>query len=373
MIHIFYFSYFSENNPNNITPKIYLFRRKNMSNLYNEKIDTEPLVARELYVSGECVDLAKIPGEHASYFLDQMRLVFSGLGWELGKGVSVRKLKGDSFHPIIFSKEDHQLTVKLNPDMSKVIVALDGKRHIELPVRLENGKILLYKINRLRPPDAFLPEYKVNRLLYWGDLMLFDYIADPLPYNSDEKELVRNITLNVRVGKLVKKFEGCKTKVPYLFRRILLNKYVADKYKGKHNNEMVEDTSEWVVHKHTSESYYAELKDCNELEIETLMKAYQIYLDSPLCSDDFQNSDMAFKFTPEGTDYEISVLFNGKIKRIKVVPPNNRPPTAEEIIEMSEWANRELFDIVEKAAICKKIEETYEPDTDTEIKEVCGL
>lgn len=82
---------------------------------------------------------------------------------------------------------------------------------------------------------------------------------------------------------------------------------------------------------------------------------------------------MLFRFTPKGTDYEISFHFSGKIKRIKVAHPDGRAPTGEEIIEMSDWANRELADIVEKAAICKKIEEMYEPDQETEVTEVCDL
>lgn len=40
---------------------------------------------------------------------------------------------------------------------------------------------------------------------------------------------------------------------------------------------------------------------------------------------------------------------------------------------MSDWANRELADIVEKAAICKKIEELCEQEEEYDIKEVCEL
>ncbi len=149
--------------------------------------------------------------------------------------------------------------------------------------------------------------------------------------------------------------------------------YVRNKYAGSLDTDVMEDTSEWIVNKNTHVSYHAEMKDCNDLIVETLREAYQLYLDSPLGSRDVQDNNMAFKFAPEGTNYEVSLLFSGAIKKIKLVLPEGRVPTADEIIEMSEWANRELSDIVEKAAICKKVEEQYEPDTETETKEVCRL
>ncbi len=155
-------------------------------------IDTAPLITRELYVSGDGVDWSKIPGIHTSYFLHSLaKHVYSGMDWALEEDVIVRKLKGDAFHPVIISKKDaqegdNQLKVWLNEDMSKAILAIDGKRHIELPVRIENGKIIVHGINSLQTDTSF-QENKMNRLLYWGDLKLFDYIADPLHKDSCEE------------------------------------------------------------------------------------------------------------------------------------------------------------------------------------------
>ncbi|MFZ2410633.1 MAG: hypothetical protein WAW23_03595, partial [Candidatus Methanoperedens sp.] len=151
-----------------------------------EAIATTPLITDGLYISGESVDWEAVSGKHTAYFLEQMeRHVYSGMGWVLEDGIAVQKLKGDTFRPIIFSKTDatgiiHKLSIKLNMDESHAIACIDGGRQIELPVRILAGRLVIHGINNLRPPDAFMPENKMNRLLYWGDLKLFDYIADPL-------------------------------------------------------------------------------------------------------------------------------------------------------------------------------------------------
>ncbi len=341
-------------------------------------ISTEPLIAKELYVSGDGVDWSKIPGDHTSYFLNALsRHVYSGMDWVFEKDMVIRKLKGDEHHPLIitgkdFQEGEHRLKIRLSRDMPCLIVEIDGRRRVELPVRMEHGKIMVYGISDIRP-ETFLNEETMNRLLWWGDLKLLDYIANPLNGEDDGAEVMRNITLRINIGRLVKKFTDCKTKVPYGFRKAVLRRYVSDKYQRDLSSEMVEDNADFSIEKSTHVAYHGELKNQADYTIaDTLRAAFQLYLDSPLGPDDMDSS-MAFKFTPEGTNYEISFLFNGTIKRIKVLLPNDQVPTAEQIIELSEWANRELLDIVEKAGICKKIEETYEPDTDTNITEVCSL
>ncbi len=343
-----------------------------------ETIATTPLITDGLYISGESVDWEAISSKHTAYFLEQMaRHVYSGINWALEDGIAVQKLKGDTFHPIIFSKTDaagiiHKLSIKLNKDESHAIACIDGRRQIDLPVRMQDGRLVIHGINNLRPPDAFMPENKMNRLLYWGDLKLFDYIADPLIDGQDEEtELLRNITLSVSVGKLIKRFRMCRTTVPHSFRRALLNKHVHSKYARETVAALVEDTPAWTIERHVSTSYWGELKNKGDTVADTLIEAYQMFLDSPLRSEEVE--DMVFRFMPEGTRYEMAVLFSGKIKRIKFMPEVGKLPTAEEIIEMSHWANRELVDLVDKAAICKKIETTYEPDTESETTEVCGL
>lgn len=334
-----------------------------------DMIDITPLMARELYFSGDSVDWDKIPGAHADYFLRSLaRRSFNGMDWVLSTGVRSEK----AGTTVRFSYLDKKwLTIQLKDDLTSATITLDDGRSIEKPVIEEIGKLRITGMKRFATGNL-LPERTVNRLLYWGDLRLLDYIENPLVASSDQEEILRNISCTINIGKLVKKFSDSQTTIHKEFRRAVLAAEMRKRFTNDLTSEIEEDGTDYTISKYIRTTYELELKKVATPTV-TLMEAFQMFLDSPLSSDRMSRSDMLFKLTPKGTDYEIGFFFSGKIKRIKVVHPDGRAPTGEEIIEMSDWANRELADMVEKAAICKKIEESYEPDQETEITEVCDL
>jgi hypothetical protein len=337
--------------------------------LSRDMVDAAPLIARELYYSGDSVDWDKVPGVHADYLLKSLaKRSFSGMDWTFNTGVHSEK----AGTTVTFSNLDgKKLIIRLRDDLKGVTITLDDGRSIEKPVIEELGKLKIAEMNRFSS-GCTLPERTVNRLLYWGDMRLLDYIENPMHTKSDEEELLRNISCTINIGKLVRRFSDSRVIIQKEFRRALLAAEMRQRFTNDLNTEVIEDCQDYTISKCTCTTYELDLKK-TATPTATLIEAFQMYLDSPLNSDRMSRRDMVFKFTPKDTDYEVSLFFSGKIKRIKVVHPDGRAPTGEEIIEMSDWANRELAGIVEKVAICKKIEESYEPDPESEITEVCDL
>lgn len=334
-----------------------------------DKIDVTPLMARELYSSGDSVDWDKIPGAHTDYFLKSLaRRSLSGIDWVFSTGVHSERIGMIAR----FSYPDKAwLTVQLRDDLKSVVITLNDGRSIEQPVIDEFGKLRITGMRRF-VTDNTLQERTVNRLLYWDDLKLLDYIENPLVAHSDQEEILRNISCTINTGKLVRRFSDSQIITHKELRRAVLTAEMRKRFTDDLASEIIEDGPDYTVSKYTRTTYELQLKKAATPTV-TLREAFQMYLDSPLSSDRMSRSDMLFKLTPKGTDYEIGFFFSGKIKRIKVAHPDGRAPTGEEIIEMSDWFNREFVDIVEKASICKKIEESYEPDQETEITEVCDL
>lgn len=335
-----------------------------------DMIDATPLMARELYYSGESVDWDKIPGAHADYLLRSLaKRSLSGIDWVFSTGVHSERIGMTAR----FSYPDKAwLTVQLRDDLKSVVITLNDGRSIEQPVIDEFGKLKITGMKRFSSGYT-LPERTVNRLLYWGDLKLLDYIENPLHTKSDEEEILRNISCTINIGKLVRKFSDSQVIIHREFRRALLVTEMKRKFSDELHKEEIEDCPDHTISRYTRITYELELKDKASSVTGTLLEVFKMFLESPLNSDRMSKSDMVFKLTPKDTDYEISFFFSGKIKRLKVAHPDGRAPTGEEIIEMSDWFNREFVDIVERASICKKIEESYEPDQETEITEVCDL
>jgi hypothetical protein len=334
-----------------------------------DMIDAAPLIARELYYSGDSVDWDKIPGTHTDYLLRSLaKRSLSGMDWVFNTGVHSEK----AGTTVTFSDQDgKRLVIQLKDDLKAVTITLDDGRSIEKPVIVELGKLKIAEMKRFSSGYT-LQERTVNRLLYWGDLKLLDYIENPMTRNSDGEEILRNISCIISIGKLVKRFSDSQIAIHKEFRRALLTAEMKQRFTNNLNVEVIEDHQDHTISRYTQTTYELGLKDV-ATPTTTLLEAFQMYLDAPLNSDRMSRGDMLFRFTPKGTDYEIGFFLSGKIKRIKVVHPDGRAPTGEEIIEMSDWANKELADIVEKAAICKKIEESYEPEQETEVTEVCDL
>lgn len=211
-------------------------------------------------------------------------------------------------------------------------------------------------------------ESKVNRLLYWGDMKLFDLENDPEINDYNSTEIKRNLTLISDFAKLVKKFPNVIVTIPPRFEMIS-NRIVRDNLGKKYPNVtsdegVIEQTDQYSVTKIIRMQY--EFKTSIKVKKEMSMRElYQAYLDIPASTswinsffDVDDKSNAMFRFTPPDTNYRIGFLFNGQIISIKL----ESDITAENIIKMSHWANTTLSDIVETAKVCKEIEEQEEAE-----------
>lgn len=271
----------------------------------DKPIDMAPIIARRLYTTGHEIDWDKLPSEHTMLLLQSLaRYQLSDLSWAFKEDVKIEKTKDR----ITFSDGENELRIELDLGSPRAIVTLNGRTPLGFPVRVEDGHVSIQRVNRSQPPSPQMSEKQANRLVYWGDLKLFDYISNPRATSQDEEELLRNITLSVSTGKLVKKFGDAAVIIPTAFKHALLNEKVKETYNDSTTQETVEDAAEWEIVKTTRISYRGRLKPNASGQTVTLMDAFKEYLDSSLSSRSYSiRSDLLnFEFTPPGTNYEIS-------------------------------------------------------------------
>jgi hypothetical protein len=219
----------------------------------------------------------------------------------------------------------------------------------------------------VRQPEE-IDKHKINRLLNWGGIKLYDLETDPIQDNYDGTEKMRNLTLISDFAKLVKKFPDVIVTMPPRYATIL-NRILQDNLGKKYPNAIsdegvIEQASDYSVTKIIKTQY--EFKSWIKVKKEMPMhELYVDYLNIPASASwinsffDVDNkSDAMFRFTAPDTNYRIGFLFNGQIVSIKL----ESDITADNIIEMSCWANSNLGDIVDTAKVCKEIEEQEEAE-----------
>jgi hypothetical protein len=217
-----------------------------------------------------------------------------------------------------------------------------------------------------------IDEHKINRLLYWDDMVLYDLENDPITDDYDGTEKMRNLTLISDFSKIVKMFPDVIVTIPYQYRTLqcrIIQKSLELKYKNTTSEDIiVEQNDEYSVTKSTRVQY--EIRATPKIKKEILMRdLYREYLDFPVSTsfinsvfDTESKSNSLFRFTIPGTKYHIGFLLNGQIISIKL----ESDITAENIIEMSRYFNSALQDIIETSKVCKEIEQQEEEHEERE-------
>ncbi len=172
-------------------------------------------------------------------------------------------------------------------------------------------------ITPLIAQELYVPEYKserndptlnigtINRLLYWGDLVLFNYRTHPKA--SGGYEQMRNITLTVKIVNLVKKYPDAIVKIPTSFLKESIKKEVFYKQTPTTSEKVLEETSTYKITEKHSTSYIFELKSSGLVYRMPLAEVYKQYLESGLSTNEIRYIDshedqMKFSFKDELPD-----------------------------------------------------------------------
>lgn len=225
-----------------------------------------------------------------------------------------------------------------------------------------------------------------NQILYWKNLILFDFKENPEQYDSWENsgtELSRTISLKINTGKLTKKFGDCLVTIPPSHIKLLWGNPPKIRDYDEHTISETEEGN-WIVKKVIKTYFTAEAKAI-ELPPQILLKdIFQHYVESNLSLDSLKRKQIehparyGYEMKIPGTDYVLKFFITGSIYSISVVKdnPQENPVSISDILKMNHWASIELKDMVERASICRKVEREYEPDdeiTETEIAYDCTI
>lgn len=240
--------------------------------------------------------------------------------------------------------------------------------------RLYNGRYSYYYIG------------SANQLLYWKDLILFDFKKNPQQYDSWDNsgsELSRTISLNINMGKLTKKFGDCLVTIPPSHIKLLWGNPPKIR---EYDEQEISETEEgnWIIKKLIITRFRAEAKAIELPPQIPLKDIFQHYVESNLSLDSLKREQIkhpsryGYEMKIPGTDYVMKFFITGSIYSISVVKdnPQENPVSISDILKMNHWASIELKDMVERASICRKVEREYEPDDDpmeTEIAYDCQI
>lgn len=226
----------------------------------------------------------------------------------------------------------------------------------------------------------------VNQILYWKNLILFDFKENPQQYDSWDNsgtELNRTISLKINMGKLTKKFGDCLVTIPPLHIKLLWGNPPKIR---EYDEQEVSKTEEgnWIIQKFTK-TYFRATAKAIELPPQIPLKdIFQHYVESNLSLDSLKLNQIEhparyrYEMKIPGTDYVLKFFITGSIYSISVVKdnPQENPVSISDILKMNHWASIELKDMVERASICRKVERECEPDdeiTETEIAYECKI
>ncbi|MFA4870869.1 MAG: hypothetical protein WC623_21910 [Pedobacter sp.] len=220
-------------------------------------------------------------------------------------------------------------------------------------------------------PHDTISTHQANRLIYFGDIKLFDY--DKYPEPEDGYEKLRNLTLHSVFSKIVKKYPDVIVHLPIEWCRlheVISKRNLRNRFQDSYSNkETIEKTDEYEVDKYTATRYEFKIKEIKRIFDIPMRQLYQNYLDLPIPISDMWQSKIIFHFNVPDKPYRIGFTLDGKIVSIKrQLIPSLPELTAKDIICMSDWANKEFADIVTDAKICKIVEreeEPEEPETNT--------
>ena len=223
----------------------------------------------------------------------------------------------------------------------------------------------------------------VNQLLYWKDLILFDFKENPEQQDSwstSGTELSRTISLKINLGKLTRKFGDCLVTIPPSHTKLLRGN--PPKVNG-YDEQVVSETEvdNWIIKKITETRTSIIVKDITLPPQMPLKDVFRHYVESNLCLNSLRREQIEhpsqYKYEMEipGTDYVLKFFITGSIYSISVKDTQENPASIPDILKMNHWASIELKDIVERASICRKVERNYEPDyePETEITYDCKV
>ena len=226
----------------------------------------------------------------------------------------------------------------------------------------------------------------VNQLLYWKNLILFDFKENQeqhASWHNSGNELSRTISLKISMGKLTRKFGDCLVTIPPSHIQLLRGTppNIRD-----YDEQVISETEvgNWIIKKVTKTYTTATAKDITLPAQIPLKDVFRHYIESNMSLDLFKRQQIerphrySYKMEIPGTDYVLKFFITGSIYSISVIEvnPQEYPVSFPDILKMNHWASIELKDIVEKASICRKVEREYEPDDEpmgTEITYDCKI
>ena len=225
-----------------------------------------------------------------------------------------------------------------------------------------------------------------NQILYWKNLILFDFKENPEQYDSWDNsgtELSRTISLKINMGKLTQKFGDCLVTIPPSHIKLLRGN--PPKIRDYDEQEISEtEEGNWIIKKFTKTYFRATVKAIELPPQIPLKDIFQHYVESNLSLDLLRlkqiehPSRYGYEMKIPGTDYVLKFFITGSIYSLSVFKdnPQENPVSISDILKMNHWASIELKDMVKRASICRKVEREFEPDdelTETEIAYDCKI
>lgn len=256
----------------------------------------------------------------------------------------------------------------------------------------EFNKYKKYTVKALRRAGLYKGRYhysnKVNtpnQLLYWKNLILFDFKENPVQHDSWDNsgtELCRTISLKINMGKFTQKFGNCMVTIPPSHIKLLWGN--PPKIRDYDEQVMSEtDEGNWIIKKVARTYYTATAKAINLPKQIPLKDVFRHYVESNLSFDSLRREQIehpsryGYEMEIPGTSYVLKFFITGSIYSIHVVKDTQENSVSiPDILKMNHWASIELKDIVERASICRKVEREYEPDDEcmeTEIAYDCTI
>lgn len=240
----------------------------------------------------------------------------------------------------------------------------------------------LYKGNYTRIPciENLDGINRINNLLYWKKLIMFDFKENPLQHDSwgqNGTELNRTISLKINMGKFTKRFGNYEVIIPPHHIDLLRGEPPEIK---DYNEEVVSESEidNWILKKTVKTYTVATPKEITLPPTLPLKEVFKHYVESNLSLTPLkhlqQEHPERYKYEMKipNTDYLIKFFITGSIYSISVVKEEVQ---ISDILKMNHWASIELKNIVEKSTLCRKLQVNCEPDfePENEITYVCNI